>query len=194
MKKTLLTIVLTVLICCTVMGTTLALLVDKTNTIENTFTVGDINITLTETANLDLKMVPGKTITKDPKVTVKAGSEACWLFVQIKETNNTYTENGNTKSFMTYAQAEGWTLVPGETDLYYREVGTVGQVLNADAEFFVLNGNSVTVKTDVTKEALQTAKTSAPTLAFTAFAVQRENVGTVAAALEAISSFLTPTT
>ena len=63
-------------------GGTLAWLTAKTEAVKNTFTVGNINITLTETTT-NYKMVPGQTIAKDPKVTVKAGSEACWLFVKI---------------------------------------------------------------------------------------------------------------
>lgn len=65
-------------------GATLAWLTDKTETITNTFTVGNVDISLEETTS-DYKMVPGNTIAKDPKITVEAGSEACWLFVKIDE-------------------------------------------------------------------------------------------------------------
>ena len=54
---------------------TVAWLTDKTVTVENTFTVGNIAIELKETQRT-YKMVPGQTIDKDPKVSVKAGSEA----------------------------------------------------------------------------------------------------------------------
>ena len=56
-------------------GGTLAWLTDKTESKVNTFTVGNIDIDLTETTT-NYKMVPGQTIDKDPKVTVEAGSEA----------------------------------------------------------------------------------------------------------------------
>ena len=66
-------------------GGTVAWLVAKTDPVVNTFTYGDINITLTETTGDDYKIIPGVDIGKDPKVTVKAGSEACWLFVKVEE-------------------------------------------------------------------------------------------------------------
>lgn len=66
-------------------GGTVAWLVAKTDPVVNTFTYGDINITLTETTGENYKIIPGVDIGKDPKVTVKAGSEACWLFVKVEE-------------------------------------------------------------------------------------------------------------
>lgn len=181
MKKTLITILVTVLLCGCVFGTTFAWLIAKTETIENTFTVGDINITLTETKEVDenglrtFKMVPGNDITKDPKVTVKAGSEACWLFVKVEESTNFDT-------YMTYAMASGWTEltgVTGVTGVYYREVAAN---TNDDQPFDVLSGNIVTVKDTVTRDQLIKADTNKPTLAFTAYAVQKDNVSTAAAA------------
>lgn len=145
-----------------VVGGTLAWLTDQTAEVKNTFTVGDINIDLTET-NRDYKMVPGNTIAKDPTVTVKANSEACWLFVKV-------TESENLDTFITYAIAEGWTKL--QDGVYYREVPASA----ADQTFSVLAGNTVTVKSDVTKTMLKTAKTDAPTLTFKAYAVQKDNV------------------
>ena len=68
-------------------GGTIAWLTDKTDAVTNTFTTSDISIELAETKS-NFKMVPGNTIDKDPKVTVKANSEACWLFVKIEESAN----------------------------------------------------------------------------------------------------------
>ena len=47
-------------------------------------------------------MIPGWTIDKDPKVTVKEGSEDCWLFVEI-------TEENDLRKYISYCTAEGWT-------------------------------------------------------------------------------------
>lgn len=68
-------------------GATLAFLVATSDTVTNTFTYGDINITLWEndyipasnaldtgkkvTSESDYKMVPGNTMPKNPTVTVK---------------------------------------------------------------------------------------------------------------------------
>ena len=86
-KKTLALVLALTLLVAGVVGGTLAWLTAQTAEVKNTFTVGDINIGLTETTT-DYKMVPGNTIAKDPTVTVKANSEACWLFVKVTESEN----------------------------------------------------------------------------------------------------------
>ena len=160
MKKTLLTILCTVLVCSCVMGATLALIMDKTETITNTFTIGSIDIDLTESTGTSYKMVPGATIAKDPKVTVKNGSEACWLFIKVEKSTNF-------ADFMTYAMAEGWTEL--EAGVYYRKV----EATTADTPFAVLDGNKVTVKSEVTNAMAAALTTDTyPTLKFTAYAVQ----------------------
>lgn len=172
MKKKVLSIVAVVLVLCCAIGGTLAWLTDKTDSVVNTFTVGDINIELTESENLNLKMVPGNTITKDPKVTVKDGSEACWLFVKVEK-------SANFDSFMTYEMADGWTALPDVTGVYYREVAAT----TAATDFSVLKDNSVLVKDGVTKTMLNGLdETTFPTLTFTAYAVQKDNVADAAAA------------
>ena len=119
-------------------------------------------------------MVPGNTIAKDPTVTVKANSEACWLFVKV-------TGSTNLKDFITYAIAEGWTEL--EAGVYYREV----PASTADQTFSVLAGNAVTVKSNVTKTKLETAKTDAPTLTFKAYAIQKDHFTTADAAWAEVS-------
>lgn len=163
-KKTLALVLALTLLVAGVVGGTLAWLTDQTTEVKNTFTVGDINIGLTETT-ADYKMVPGNTIAKDPTVTVKANSEACWLFVQV-------TESTDLKDFITYAIAEGWTALPGVDGVYYREVPASA----ADQTFPVLADNAVTVNSDVTKEMLTAKDFANPTLTFKAYAVQKDNV------------------
>lgn len=143
----------------------------KTDSVKNTFTVGDINIDLTETTGETYKMVPGNTLGKDPKVTVKAGSEACWLFVKVEESENF-------DAFMTYAIADGWTALSGVGGVYYREVSAT----DADTDFTVLKNNQVIVKEDVTKQQLQGVKDNLPTMTFTAYAVQQDNIADAATA------------
>lgn len=155
-------------------GSTLAWLTDKTEQVVNTFTAGDINITLKESADLDLKMVPGKTLTKDPVVTVKSGSEDCWLFVKIEKSSNF-------DSFMEYAIADGWTSLDGDDGIYYRPV----EASATDQPFGVIKDNQVTVKDSVTKEDLTGSGFTQPTLTFTAYAVQKFNFGTAEAAWSA---------
>lgn len=152
---------------------TFAYLTTKTNTIANTFTAGDISITLTETTGDQYKMVPGTFIDKDPTVTVAATSESCWLFVKIEKSDNFDT-------YMTYTAADGWTIVPGETDVYYRLVDT--SVNEPQLVFPVLQGNSVFAKEDCTKAQYNALTGNLPTLAVTAYAVQFAGIDTVALA------------
>lgn len=159
-----------------VAGGTVAWLVATTDSVTNTFTYGDINIGLTETKpdNKQAKIIPGVNIEKDPKVTVKANSEACWLFVEVKETGTFVADK------VTYAIADGWTQGDG-TDIpdnvYYRQVAAT----TADTSYYVLKGNDtypngvVTVSENLTKDEIKNI-TSKPTLTFTAYAVQKDGI------------------
>lgn len=165
MKKALFIMLSAALIVCTTVAGTLAWLTDTTAPVVNTFTVGDINIELKETTGETYKMVPGIELVKDPTVTVKAGSEACWLFVKV-------VKSGNFDSFMTFEMADGWIALSGYAGVYYRNVDAT----NADTGFDVLKDNKVMVLDTVTKTMLEGAKTNAPTLTFTAYAVQKDGI------------------
>ena len=148
-----------------VAGGTVAWLVAKTDPVVNTFTYGKIDITLTETERT-YNIVPGVALAKDPKVTVKAGSEDCWLFVKV----------GQPIAFadgVSYGIADGWTKL--EDGVYYREVPKA----DTDSEYYVLKHNEVTVRSALTKEDIAKVGGS-PTLTFTAYAVQKENITTAA--------------
>ena len=163
----------TLLIGCAI-GGTVAWLTDKTTAVTNTFTYGDINITLAETTGTDYKIIPGKDINKDPKVTVKANSEACWLFVKVEE-KGTFVANK-----VTYSIADGWTKGDGTNipeNVYYREVDAV----TADTDFAVHEGNKVTVSDTLPKEDIKNITTN-PTLTFTAYAVQKDGIADAATA------------
>jgi len=153
-----------------VAGGTVAWLVATTDTVTNTFTYGNINIALAETTGTNYKVIPGTVIKKDPKVTVKAGSEACYLFVKV--------EKVGMFTGMSYEIADGWTALEGENGVYYRQVGSV----TADTSFEVIKGNKITVSSDLTKENIPTAN---PTLKITAYAVQKENIPDAATAWKA---------
>lgn len=153
-----------------VAGGTVAWLVATTDTVTNTFTYGNINIALAETTGTNYKVIPGTVIEKDPKVTVKAGSEACYLFVKV--------EKVGMFTGMSYEIADGWTALEGENGVYYRQIGSV----TADTSFEVIKGNKITVSSDLTKENIPTAN---PTLKITAYAVQQENIADAATAWKA---------
>lgn len=147
-----------------VIGGTLAWLTATTTPVQNTFTTSDIDITLTETTGTTYKMVPGNTIAKDPKVTVVANSEKCYLYVKLEKSTNF-------DSFMTYEMASGWTALTGVDGVFYREVNAS----NTDQEFGVLKDDKVTVLDTVTKgmmDAIEAGTAPAPTLTVTAYASQ----------------------
>ena len=178
-------------------GGTMAWLIDGTEAVANVFTDSDINITLVEEAlkaletNPDaFKMIPGHTIDKDPKVTVEAGSEDCFLFVKIEKSTNYDTYLAD------YAIVEGWNELDGHEGVYFREVKTSNDdqefSLLADGEYtdpectedgkFSWDADQVLVRPSVTKEQMNAIKDGSaeePTLTFTAYAVQlyKTNVG-----------------
>ena len=190
-KKIALSIAAIALVICCAVGGTLAWLTDQTASVKNTFTVGNIDITLTESEGVTssnpqegtFKMVPGNTIAKDPKVTVVAGSEACWLFVKVEK-------SANFDSFLTYTMADGWTQLTKDKDgnditdlVFYRAVDATTAA--AGGAFDVLKNNQVTVKDTVTKAMMDNLTSSGatlPTLTFTAYAVQKDNIADEATA------------
>ena len=170
-------------------GGTMAWLVAKTNPVVNTFTYGDINITLTESTGDSYKIVPGVNISKDPTVTVKANSEACWLFVKVEEENwPTFTEAGGTTKKVSYAITDSWTALTDVPGVYYREVPAA----TADTDFAILKDNVVTVSNTLTKTEVNTVISIQPKLTFTAYAVQKAGINTVAEAWAAANPTTNP--
>lgn len=96
-KALLLTLCAVLLVAASVLGTMAYL--TSTDTVTNTFTVGKVEIKLDETdvtnptgsrvqAN-SYKLMPGTTYTKDPTVTVKAGSEESYVRMKVTFNNAT---------------------------------------------------------------------------------------------------------
>ncbi len=175
-RKSITLIVAIVLVFTCTLGATIAWLTAKTDEVKNTFTAGNIDITLTETkpSGQTAKMVPGNTIEKNPTVSVVDSSENCYLFVKIEKSSSLDTYIG-------YTVADGWTALDGVSGVYYRTVLASDTVKT----FSVIQGDQVTVKDTVTKadmEALSAQQAIQPTLNFTAYAVQKENIATPAEA------------
>ena len=163
-----------VLVIAGTVGVTMALLTDKTVSVENTFTIGKVDIDLTESTNT-YKLIPGSSITKDPKVTVKEGSEACWLFVQLD------VETALDAVLNDFSYVDGWavlnnhglTVAGANTIVIYKQNATVG-------EYGIFTENKLYVDTNATTALINAATDK--TLTVTAYAVQAENVTTVDAA------------
>lgn len=152
-------------------GGTLAWLTDTAAEVTNTFTPSDIDITLTEEAGVvngkwNQQMIPGVTYPKDPTVAVVDATTNIDVYLFVK-----FEENDAAKTYLTYTSTltednSGWTLVPGETNVWYR-------VVEDDAEtqsWELLKDNKVTVKDTVTKDTMKAA--AGAELTYTAYAVQ----------------------
>lgn len=179
-----------------VVGGTVAWLIATPDPVVNTFTYGDINITLTETdTGLDgdnkdttnqYKMIPGEKIPKDPVVTVLKGSEAMYLFVKLEK-------SANFDEFMEYDMAEKdkWYPVDGADGVYYRWI-TAAAVADENMEIHLIANDTVTVKSSVTKEMLNALDSGSsatyPTLTVTAYAVQEAGSNTAAEAWAKITA------
>ena len=161
-----------------VAGGTVAWLVATSDTVTNTFTYGNIDIALAETTGTNYKIIPGTNIEKNPKVTVTAGSEACWLFVKVEEVGAISTI---TTDPVHYAIDTGWAQLKDKdgkdvSGVYYRLVDAVDN----DTAFNVLKDNKIIVSGELTKETINGYAVQQPTLTFTAYAVQKENIDTAA--------------
>lgn len=180
-KKTLALLLSLVLVFGVIAGGTLAWLTAQSDTVVNTFTTSDINVKLAESKGVttadgkSFKMVPGKSIEKDPKAWVVAGSEDCYLFVKLD------WENNENKQYLDWDIAEGWRLVPNQTNVYYRVV-TASQMSNdngATNSYPVLKNNTVTVSGNITKDQMNAfTDATLPKLTVTAYASQLYNNNT----------------
>lgn len=198
-KKSVALLMAAVLTIGVVAGSTVAWLMAKSETVTNTFTIGDINVTLDESklgADNELiesvrvqgntyQLIPGTTYPKDPVITIE-GSENnvdCWLFVKFDE--------GNAASYLTYTSAltksdSGWTkldaTVSGEDDdVWYREV----TASKDNQQWELLAPESVTVKDTIVKGTATGTDISMPSnsqiLEWKAYVVQKDNLDVTAA-------------
>lgn len=183
-KSVALVLALALVVVC-IVGGTLAWLTATTTPVVNTFTTSDINITLEETGATNnansYQMIPGYTITKDPKVTVKAGSQKCYLFVKLEK-------SANFDDFLTYEIADGWDQLKNDENqdvagVFYRTVDTNGM----GTPISVLKNDQVAVNENVTKAMMSGLNASSfPTLKVTAYASQfNKNANDTFSAFEA---------
>ena len=134
--------------------------------VQNTFTVGKVAISLTETDADEGKkayhLIPGMTLDKDPTVSVEDDSEDCYLF---------FTEEKGEQSdaALTYTlNTAGWQNFGNEgKTIYYREVAAD----DAERTFNLIADNEVQVKTELTNDTITDA--SEVFLTYKAYAVQK---------------------
>ena len=177
------------LVVASVMGT-MAYLTSQ-DTVTNTFTVGNVKITLDEkdvdkdqnTAdNVTLPtgevrdkankyhLIPGNTYVKDPKDHVDANSENCWLFVKLQNGLNAIVDNTTIEAQMV---ANGWTVLDAANNIYaYKDIVAAG-------------ANKVVFESFKLKGDAEVARYANADITVTAYAVQADNFATAQAAWEA---------
>lgn len=159
-------------------GGTIAWLTAKTDKISNTFVVGNIGLELTESQTNapsttgTTTVVPGQTFTKDTKVTVKANSVKCYLFLHVDEKDNPTVGDGGEKRIIWNLSEDGWEEASPHSGYYYRTV----EPATTDQDFSLISGNTLTVNPKITKENVDSMQNETPSLTFTAAAVQAENI------------------
>ena len=176
-------------------GSTVAYLTSSPAAVVNTFTVGDVDISLKEkpykyengndvygNPQEDVEnaypMIPGKKYTKDPVVTVETPKTniPVYLFVEMIEEKNAANYLIYTPTLTT---ANGWkqgdgTKIP--SNVWYRTVNPTDSKLSWN----LLENNEITVNSNtVLKTNMDTA--AAAKLSFKAYAIQTENLEPAAA-------------
>lgn len=184
-KVLLLVLCAALLVSATVMGT-LAYLKDTTETVTNTFTVGNVSFdaeSALDEADVDeygkvesedrvteneYKLIPGHTYTKDPTVHMSKTSEDCWLFVKVE---NGISGIEAAETIAVQMARLGWTEIEDNV-YYYKDVVTKGQ-------------NVVVFETFTLKDDADVATYANAEITIMAYAIQKDGFDTAAAAWEA---------
>lgn len=203
-KKILVACLCVALAVLTVAGTTLAYLTSR-DTVTNTFTVGNVTMTLDEAKvdtngdaitgegadrvkTNDYMLYPGHEYDKDPTVHVAAGSSHSWIFIKVKnELAPLESTAAGYKSINTQITENGWTVYTDANEtgytVYYKEHNTAEAKDYPVFDGFTLSDNANNVKTadgSATVWSTITAKTELVTV--TAYAIQYDGFETVAKA------------
>ena len=143
MKRTFVVVAAAILIIIASVGATMAYLVASSQPVINTFTVGYVQLSLTETTGDTYRLIPGTSQAKDPVLTVNTGSEACWLFFKVEK-------SPEFDNYVTFSVADGWQPLEGYSDIYYRAVNKV----DTNTAFPLLEDNQVHIRPTLTEQLL----------------------------------------
>ena len=188
-RKTLILAACAIMLVCATIAGTLAYLTAN-DSVTNTFTVGNVNITLDEAkvnengepvtpaqrvdANT-YKLLPGQTYTKDPIIHVSDTSEDCYVFVKV--TNNiSAVEATGDNTIAKQLEKNGWNPVAARSNVYYQE-----NAVSANDNVNVFG--SFTVSADA--DSVDLEGVDGKTIAVTAYAVQKATFNTAVEAWNA---------
>lgn len=174
------------LVVASVLGT-MAFLTSK-DKVNNTFTVGNVAITLDEAKVTDAgnpvegadrvkaniyKLIPGHEYTKDPTVHVTANSEDSWVFIKVEDGLAAIEDDTTVADQIT---GNGWTALDGVAGVYYKEYSS--STAPTDLEVF----KTFKIKGDADVAQYANAK-----IDVTAYAIQKDGFTTPAAAWAEVS-------
>lgn len=199
-KIMLLALCMAALIAVSVIGTMAYL--TSTDKVTNTFTVGQVKITLDEAKVNDAgfavtpaervkansyKLMPGHSYTKDPTVHVTDGSENCYIFVKVEngisafEAANEESTDGY-KTIATQIITNGWTKLADNDNVYYRSY-TNGE--NAQKSFTVFSNFKIADNAnnaEATKTSWNAVTAENTKITVTAYAIQADGFANADAA------------
>lgn len=200
-KVVLLALCMAAIIVVSVLGTMAYL--TSTKELVNTFTVGNVKITLDEAVvdeygetgvttgrveavdgeekGNEYKLLPGHTYTKDPTIHVVTGSEKCYLFVKVVNGISAYEVDANDgDTIHEQMLANGWVPVNGQTGVYVlTEKKTVDDVTTT-VNKKVTAGTDVnvfgtfTIADDAPVDAIKTEDLAKLNIVVTAYAIQAD--------------------
>lgn len=207
-RKVLLMACSALLLVCLTVGATVAYLTSTTGPVTNTFTVGNVTITLDEAdvneygeeiANADrvikneYKLMPGHEYKKDPTVHVGSESEKAYLFVKVVNGISAIEAAGDT-TIAAQMKALGWKATSGDPSIFYLSAGaaddaTAAKIVEAGKDYVVFNNFKIATDADVSNYAtiVNGQEIEANKITIKACAVQEDGVNLATATTEAIA-------
>ena len=145
------------------------------------------------------KLIPGKTYTKDPKITIEKGSEPCWVFIQVTnhiadfeiaaDAANAEGADQTKETIIEQLTANGWEAY--EDVFYYLGTNnaTDAGILDArNAAVVIPTFTNFTIATDAnSKTGWDDISLASTFVTVTAYAVQAEGLSTVDQAWAALN-------
>ncbi len=163
-------------------GATYAYLQDETENVVNTMKTNKVLVDLYETDDVgtkvksrDYDIVPGKTDTKNPTVSVD-NTVPAYVYVEVTD---------NTDGLVTWKPTSDWTLLEGTDNVYYCEVPAKATPDADPQEIGFLENNIISYDKSITNDKMINADGSLKegfTLTFKAYAIQKEGFADAASA------------
>lgn len=184
-KSLLIALCAVLLVVASVMGT-LAYLTSEANDVVNTFTVGNVKITLDEAKVTEYgvkdgesrvqantyKLIPGHNYVKDPTVHVDSLSEDAWLFVKVTNGISAIEKAGDTT--IAKQMEANWEVINEAKGIYaYKRA-----VTKADVDVVVFSSFTLADNADV-------ASYKDASITIEAYAVQKDTLASAQAAWDA---------